>query len=101
MTSSTAFLCRFAGSTDVLLGDEGVVSPVGPLIACSFLQSSDLPRKKKQAEALAQRLCDSKITAVYCSPMKRTVRTAEILAAPHKLEVKVGEREMGFDSPSQ
>ena len=42
-----------------------------------------------QAQKLAQRLSHSDIAAVYCSPMKRTVRTAEILAAPHKLPLKV------------
>ena len=54
---------RFAGATDVELSDEG----------------------RAQVEHLAQRLADDKITAVYCSPMRRTVETAAILARPHGL----------------
>jgi probable phosphoglycerate mutase len=54
---------RFAGATDVDLSDEG----------------------RRQAEALALRLSDDRITAVYCSPMKRTVETATIVARPHGL----------------
>ena len=49
---------RFAGATDVDLSDEG----------------------RHQAEALALRLSDDHIMAVYCSPLKRTVETATIIA---------------------
>lgn len=51
---------RFAGATDVELSDEG----------------------RRQVQALAERLRDDSITAVYCSPMRRTVATASILARP-------------------
>jgi probable phosphoglycerate mutase len=54
---------RFAGSTDVLLSDEG----------------------RAQASALGERLADAELAAVYASPMKRTVETATLVAAPHKL----------------
>lgn len=54
---------RFAGATDVDLSDEG----------------------RHQAEALAVRLSDDHITAVYCSPMKRTIETATIVARPQGL----------------
>jgi probable phosphoglycerate mutase len=54
---------RFAGSTDVLLSDEG----------------------RAQATALGERLADAELTAVYASPMKRTLETASLIAAPHKL----------------
>jgi probable phosphoglycerate mutase len=54
---------RFAGSIDVELSDEG----------------------RGQARALAERLADDAIAAVYCSPMKRTTETAAIVAAPHTL----------------
>ena len=37
---------------------------------------------------MAERLSDEKIVAVYASPLGRTVETAQILAAPHKLEVQ-------------
>jgi probable phosphoglycerate mutase len=54
---------RFAGATDVDLSDEG----------------------RWQAQALAARLSDDHIRAVYCSPMKRTIETATIVAQPHGL----------------
>jgi len=54
---------RFAGSTDLDLSDEG----------------------RAQARALAERLADQKIAQVYASPMRRTMETATILGAPHKL----------------
>ena len=38
-----------------------------------------------QAGRLAERLADDSITAVYCSPLTRTVQTATILAGPHQL----------------
>src|SRR5471030_1360513 len=57
---------RFAGSTDVKLSDEG----------------------RGQAARLADRLSLQKIAAVYASDMSRTLETARILAAPHKLEVQ-------------
>jgi probable phosphoglycerate mutase len=57
---------RFAGATDVALSDEG----------------------REQTRRLADRLSHEKITAVYASPLGRTVETASILAGPHKLEVQ-------------
>src|SRR6202040_2465967 len=57
---------RFAGATDVALSDEG----------------------REQTRRLAERLSDEKISAVYASPLGRTVETAGILAGPHKLEVQ-------------
>jgi len=57
---------RFAGVTDVELSEEG----------------------REQARCLAERLSDEKISAVYASPLGRTVETARILAAPHNLPVQ-------------
>jgi probable phosphoglycerate mutase len=57
---------RFAGVTDVELSEEG----------------------REQARRLAERLSHAKITAIYASPLGRTVETARILAAPHDLEVQ-------------
>jgi len=54
---------RFAGATDVELSAEG----------------------RAQVERLARRLADTQPAAVYCSPLKRTVETASILARPHNL----------------
>lgn len=60
---------RFAGATDVPLSDEG----------------------REQVRRLAARLSDDGITAVYASPLGRTVETATILAEPHGLEVHTRE----------
>jgi probable phosphomutase (TIGR03848 family) len=46
---------------------------------------------REQAEALARRLAPVEIAAVYASPLERTFETAEIVAAPHKLQVSVRE----------
>jgi broad specificity phosphatase PhoE len=54
---------RFAGSTDVELSDIG----------------------RHQAQCLAKRLADDHITAIYASPLKRTMLTAAIIAEPHGL----------------
>jgi probable phosphoglycerate mutase len=56
---------RFAGAVDVELSDEG----------------------KFQAGRLAERLTDDSIVAVYCSPLKRTIQTAFILASPHNISL--------------
>jgi broad specificity phosphatase PhoE len=65
---------RFAGATDVELSDEG----------------------RGQVAALAARLADDQIVAVYASPMKRTLETASILARPFGLvpELREGLREI-------
>lgn len=54
---------RFAGSVDVALSEEGLA----------------------QARCLGERLEEEKLTAIYASPMKRTIATAEALATPHAL----------------
>jgi len=58
---------RFAGATDVELSDEG----------------------REQTRRLAERLSHERITAVYASPLGRTVETAKILAAPHNLNIQI------------
>ncbi len=57
---------RFAGATDVLLSDDG----------------------REQARRLSARLAREQVSAVYASPLARTVETASILAAPHRLAVQ-------------
>ena len=56
---------RFAGATNVPLSDEG----------------------REQARRLGVRLAGEKITAVYASPLDRTVETARLISAPHELEI--------------
>ena len=43
----------------------------------------------KQAELLAEYLSDVEIDAIYSSPLKRALRTAEVIASHHKLEVEI------------
>jgi probable phosphoglycerate mutase len=57
---------RFAGSVGVDLSDEG----------------------RSQVRRLAQRLADDEIAAAYTSPLSRTLETAQLLAAPHALELQ-------------
>jgi len=52
---------RFSGGTEVDLSDEG----------------------RWQAACLAKRLADDQISAIYCSPMRRTVETASIICQPY------------------
>lgn len=54
---------RFSGGTDVDLSDTG----------------------RWQAACLANRLANDKISAFYCSPMRRTIETATIISAPYRL----------------
>ncbi len=54
---------RFSGAIGVDLSDEG----------------------REQVRCLAARLADQKISAVYCSPLSRTIETATILSEPHGL----------------
>jgi probable phosphoglycerate mutase len=54
---------RFSGAANVYLSEEG----------------------RAQVELLARRLADDNISAIYCSPLDRTVETANIIARPHKL----------------
>ena len=52
---------------------------------------SNVPLNEKglnQAELLAQRLKGEEIQAIYSSPLKRTLDTANIIAGYHNLEVK-------------
>ncbi|HNZ12263.1 MAG TPA: histidine phosphatase family protein [Anaerolineaceae bacterium] len=65
---------RFSGGTEVDLSDEG----------------------RWQAACLSKRLADDPIVAFYCSPMRRTVETATIIAQPFHLipEQREGLREI-------
>lgn len=56
---------RFSGALDVELSADG----------------------EAQVRALGERLREAPLTAVYASPMKRTLATANALAAPHALSV--------------
>lgn len=57
---------RFAGATDVPLSDEG----------------------RQQVAQLAVRLATEPLTAIYASPMARTLETARVVAVPHRIAVQ-------------
>lgn len=42
---------------------------------------------RQQAEALGRRLAETKFSAIYASPLERTVETAEFIAQHHPLQV--------------
>lgn len=44
---------------------------------------------RQQAQALAEKLRDVKFAAIYASPLLRARQTAEILNAPHGLEIQI------------
>jgi broad specificity phosphatase PhoE len=66
---------RFSGTVGVELSEEG----------------------RHQVARLSERLAHDEIRAVYCSPLSRTLETAEILAKPHGLSPvrRDGLREIG------
>lgn len=51
----------------------------------------------KQAELLAEHLSSLKIDAVYSSPLKRALNTAELIARYHKLDVEIAPGLTDFD----
>lgn len=51
----------------------------------------------RQAKLLAEYLSEVKIDAVCSSPLKRVLKTAEVIASPHKLEVKIAPGLIDFD----
>ncbi len=58
---------RFAGSRDTPLADQG----------------------RRQCEAAGRALADSGVTAVYASPLQRARASAELIAQPHHLPVRI------------
>ncbi len=51
----------------------------------------------REASLLAQYLSDSEITAIYSSPLKRALQTAEIIAGYHKIKVEIAPELVDFD----
>ena len=51
----------------------------------------------RQAELLAEYLSGIKIDAVYSSPLRRALKTAEMIVGYHKLEVEIAPGLMDFD----
>ncbi len=44
---------------------------------------------RQQAEALGKRLVEAKLSAIYASPLERTLETAQAIAQHHNLEVQI------------
>ena len=76
MTVTRLYLVRH-GATQLTAEDRFAGSGVGPTLS---------DEGRRQVERLAARLSDDGIKALYCSPLSRTVETAEILARPHGLD---------------
>jgi broad specificity phosphatase PhoE len=51
----------------------------------------------KQAELLAEYLSNLKIEGIYSSPLKRALKTAEVISSHHGLEVKIAPGLIDFD----
>jgi broad specificity phosphatase PhoE len=51
----------------------------------------------RQAELLAEYLGNLKIDAVYSSPLRRALKTAEMIASHHKLDVEIAPGLIDFD----
>ena len=51
----------------------------------------------KQSELLAEYLSERKIDTIYSSPLKRALKTAEIIAGSHKRDVEIASGLIDFD----
>lgn len=78
--------------TQLLLIRHAVNDWVGTNRLAGWTPGVHLNRQgRREAEALAQRLADAELKAVYSSPLERTLETAEIIARPHNLPVRIRE----------
>jgi broad specificity phosphatase PhoE len=55
------------------------------------------PRGRRQAECLSVRLAEEPMDVVYASPLERARQTAELVAAPHGIPVKIDRDLVEFD----
>lgn len=75
--------------TTLALVRHAVTAQTGPLLT-GRAPGVDLSEEgRSQAKALAVRLADASIDAIYSSPIERTAQTAALIAEPHGLEVHV------------
>ena len=92
-----------SGRRDIYLARHGAIEPHPG--GRRYIGQLDLPLSGegiRQAEALRERLRDAPLSAIYCSDLRRSVKTAEIIADPHGItprprrdlrEVSLGEWE--------
>ena len=73
--------------TTLVLVRHAVTEQTGPLLT-GRTPGVDLSEDgRRQAEALAERLADLPVAAVYASPIERTAQTAAAVAERHAVEV--------------
>lgn len=84
---------RYKGSIDVPLSKNGIEQIKGTSV---FLRN--MMQDKKNHESCIMHSASSKLSAVYCSPLSRALKSAEIIAEPHGLKPIVIEdlRERSF-----
>jgi probable phosphomutase (TIGR03848 family) len=74
--------------TTLVLVRHAVTEQTGPLLTGRNPGVDLSDDGRKQAAALAERLADLPVAAVYASPMERTTQTAEAVAERHALPVQ-------------
>ncbi len=84
---------RYKGSIDVPMSEKGIEQIKG---TSAFIQN--MIQDKKNHESCIVHSASSKLSAVYCSPLSRALKSAEIIAGPHGLKPIVieGLRERSF-----
>jgi broad specificity phosphatase PhoE len=73
--------------TTLLLIRHGMTDAVGRQLTGRLPGVQLNEQGKREVEALAKRLESMPLSAVYSSPMERTLQTARAIASPHRLEV--------------
>ena len=73
--------------TTLLLIRHGMTDAVGRRLTGRLPGVHLNEQGKREVEALAKRLQNTPLSAVYASPMERTLETAQAIASPHELEV--------------
>ena len=74
--------------TRLVLARHAVTAQTGPLLSGRQPGIALSEEGRRQAEALAGRLADLPVAAVYASPIERTTETAQAVARRHELEVR-------------
>jgi probable phosphoglycerate mutase len=75
--------------TRLVLARHAVTAQTGPLLSGRTPGIPLSDEGRSQAEALAGRLASLPVVAVYASPIERTTQTAEAVARPHGLAVRL------------
>lgn len=84
------FLSLKSGATDIYLIRHGDALPAAEdIIAGDYDAQSLSPLGRQQAQAVAERLRETHLAAVYSSPIGRARETAQAIAAAQGLEVEI------------